>query len=84
VAKHEKAYSENQYVFISFAFDIFGFLAPETVSLLQRVQKAMHCNVVSSRSMNLVFQRIGFTIEKDSRCSLLSVCLLFTCNNYIG
>jgi hypothetical protein len=28
MAKHEKTYSDNQHVFIPFAFDIFGFLAP--------------------------------------------------------
>lgn len=28
VAKHEKACLHNQHVFISFAFDTFGFLAP--------------------------------------------------------
>ncbi|GKD11573.1 hypothetical protein Tco_1195980 [Tanacetum coccineum] len=34
VAKHEKACIENQHVFIPFAFDTFGFLAPEAVELL--------------------------------------------------
>ncbi|GKD69609.1 hypothetical protein Tco_1323699, partial [Tanacetum coccineum] len=34
VTKHEKACIENQYVFILFAFDTFGFLAPEVVELL--------------------------------------------------
>ncbi|GKA76467.1 hypothetical protein Tco_0782928 [Tanacetum coccineum] len=38
VAKHEKACIENQHVFVSFAFDAFGFLAPEAVELLNRVQ----------------------------------------------
>ncbi|GKA82177.1 hypothetical protein Tco_0788925 [Tanacetum coccineum] len=38
VAKHEKACIENQHVFVSFAFDTFGFLAPEAVELLNRVQ----------------------------------------------
>ena len=37
VTKHEKACNENQHVFIPFAFDTFGFLAPETVELLNRV-----------------------------------------------
>ncbi|MCI19690.1 auxilin-like protein, partial [Trifolium medium] len=39
VAKHKKACTHNQHVFISFAFDTFDFLATEVVSLLQRVQK---------------------------------------------
>ncbi|MFS8005374.1 hypothetical protein Hanom_Chr13g01236541 [Helianthus anomalus] len=29
VIKHEKACLDNQHVFIPFAFDTFGFLAPE-------------------------------------------------------
>jgi hypothetical protein len=75
VAKHEKAYSENQHVYISFAFDIFGFLTLEIVSLSQRVQKAMHCNVVSSRSI-LFFRKNGFTIRKRFAVKLV-VCLSF-------
>ncbi|KAK2380676.1 hypothetical protein QL285_068351 [Trifolium repens] len=39
VAKHEKACSDNQHAFIPFAFDTFGFLAPDVVDLLQRVHK---------------------------------------------
>nr|GEX15027.1 auxilin-like protein [Tanacetum cinerariifolium] len=35
VTKHEKAYIENQHMFIPFAFDTFGFLAPEAVKLLR-------------------------------------------------
>ncbi|GAU26475.1 hypothetical protein TSUD_294430 [Trifolium subterraneum] len=53
--KHEKACSDNQHVFVPFAFDTFGFLAPEAVNLLKRVQKVMHSNVVSPRFMNVVF-----------------------------
>ncbi|GJW89039.1 putative reverse transcriptase domain-containing protein [Tanacetum coccineum] len=34
VTKHDKACIENQHVFIPFAFDTFGFLAPEAVELL--------------------------------------------------
>jgi hypothetical protein len=37
VAKHDKACSDNQHAFIQFVFDTFDFLAPEAVSLLQRV-----------------------------------------------
>ena len=62
MAKHEKACSDNQHVFIPFVFYTFGFLAPEAVDLLHRVQKVMHSNVISSRSMNVVFTRIGFAI----------------------
>ncbi|GKA91902.1 hypothetical protein Tco_0813827 [Tanacetum coccineum] len=37
VAKHEKACLENQHVFIPFAFDTFGFLAPEAEEFLNRL-----------------------------------------------
>ena len=63
-AKHEKVCSDNQHVFIPFAFDTFSFLALEVVDLLHRVQKVMHSNVMSPRSMNVVFTRIGFAIQK--------------------
>ncbi|KAK2430033.1 hypothetical protein QL285_028412 [Trifolium repens] len=56
VAKHKKTCSDNQHVFISFAYDTFDFLAPEVVSLLQRIQKVMNNNVVSA--MNVIFKRI--------------------------
>jgi len=42
MAKHKKACSDNQHAFIPFAFYTFGFLAPEAVDLLHRVQKVMH------------------------------------------
>jgi len=64
VVKHEKVCSDNQHVFIPFAFDTFGFLAPEAVDLLHRVQKVVHSNVMTPRSMNVVFTRIGFAIQK--------------------
>nr|GEV31125.1 putative reverse transcriptase domain, PPM-type phosphatase domain, protein phosphatase 2C family [Tanacetum cinerariifolium] len=41
VAKHVKACLENQHVFIPFAFDTFGFLAPEAEEFLNRVQRVM-------------------------------------------
>jgi hypothetical protein len=64
VGKHEKACSDNQRDFIPFSFDTFGFLAPDAVDLLQRVQKIMDNNVVSPRSMDIIFKRIGFSIQK--------------------
>ncbi|GKB46972.1 hypothetical protein Tco_0897725, partial [Tanacetum coccineum] len=42
VTKHEKTCIENQHMFIPFAFDTFGFLAPEAVKLLNSVQRAMN------------------------------------------
>ncbi|KAJ0763899.1 putative exostosin [Helianthus annuus] len=47
VIKHEKACLDNQHVFIPFAFDTFGFLTPEAVDLLSRVQRVMHSNVMT-------------------------------------
>jgi len=72
VAKHEKACSDNQHAFISFVFDTFGFLAPEAVDLLHRVQKIMRSNVMSPRSMNVVFTRIGFAIQKGLAAQLVA------------
>jgi hypothetical protein len=51
MAKHEKACFDIQHAFIPFAFDIFGFLTAKVVDLLQRV---MHNNVISPRSINIV------------------------------
>jgi hypothetical protein len=31
---------------------------------LKRIQKVMHSNVVSPKSINVVFQRLGFAIQK--------------------
>ncbi|KAM0029283.1 putative exostosin [Helianthus debilis subsp. tardiflorus] len=44
VAKHEKACRENLHVFLPFAFDTFGGLAPDSVRLLNRVQKVVNSN----------------------------------------
>lgn len=71
MAKHEKVCSDNQQVFIPFAFDTFGFLAPEAVDLLHRVQKVMHSNVMSSKSMNVVLMRIDFSIQKGLAAELV-------------
>nr|GEW42236.1 putative reverse transcriptase domain-containing protein [Tanacetum cinerariifolium] len=64
VTKHEKACIENQHVFVPFAFDTFGFLAPEAVELLNIVQRVMHSNVMTLRSTNIDFKRISFAIQK--------------------
>jgi hypothetical protein len=37
MVKHEKEFSDNQYVFIIFAFDTFSFPAPNIVNLLKIV-----------------------------------------------
>ncbi|GJR53720.1 putative reverse transcriptase domain-containing protein [Tanacetum coccineum] len=72
VTKHEKACIENQHVFIPFAFDTFGFLAPEAVELLSRVQRVMHGNVMTPRSTDVVFKRIGFAIQKGLATQLVA------------
>ena len=64
--------SDNQHAFIPFAFDTFGFLAPEVVDLLHRVQKVMHSNVMSPRSMNVVFTEIDFAIQKGLAAQLVA------------
>ncbi|KAL5703887.1 hypothetical protein ACHQM5_022381 [Ranunculus cassubicifolius] len=72
VAKHEKTCIDNQYAFIPFAFDTFGFLAPDAVELLKRVQRVMHSNVMTPRSMDVVFKRIGFAIQKGLAAQLVA------------
>jgi hypothetical protein len=64
MVKHEKTCSDNQHVFMPFAFNTFEFLAPEVVYLMKRVQRVMHSKVVSPRSTNVVFQRLNFVIQK--------------------
>jgi hypothetical protein len=66
----------HDYVSISFAFNIFGFLALEAAHLLKKVQTVMHSNVMSPMFMNVVFQRLSFTIQK-SLASQLIVRLFF-------
>ncbi|KAK2365674.1 hypothetical protein QL285_079146 [Trifolium repens] len=76
MAKHEKTCSDsdNQHAVIRFAFDRFGFLGPEAVDLLKRVQRVMHSNVVTPRSMDVVFRKLGFAIQKSLAVQLV-VCL---------
>nr|GEW29921.1 putative reverse transcriptase domain-containing protein [Tanacetum cinerariifolium] len=62
--KYEKACIENQHVFIPFAFDTFGFLAPEAVVLLSRVQRVMHKNVMIHRSMDVVLNVLALQFKK--------------------
>ena len=70
--KHEKACLDNQHVFIPFAFDTFGFLAPEAVDLLSRVQRVIHSNVMTPRSMDVVFKRLSFAIQKRGATQLVT------------
>nr|GEX26858.1 putative reverse transcriptase domain-containing protein [Tanacetum cinerariifolium] len=72
VTKHKKSCIENQHVFIPFVFDTFGFLALEAVKLLSRVQRVMHSNVMTPRSTDVVFKRIGFAIQKGLAAQLIA------------
>ena len=58
--------------FIPFAFDTFGFLAPEAVRLLNRVQKVVNSNSASLKVSNYVFSRIGFAIQKGVAAQLVA------------
>nr|GEY21983.1 hypothetical protein [Tanacetum cinerariifolium] len=65
VAKHEKACLENQHMFIPYAFDTFGFLAPEAEEFLTRVQRVVQTNFLIPKTQNFIFSRIGFAIQKE-------------------
>jgi hypothetical protein len=64
ITKHEKTCSDNQHVFILIAFVTFDFLAPKIVSLLQKVQKDMHNNIVT-RSIILFLTRLVLPFKKN-------------------
>ncbi|GJV24693.1 retrovirus-related pol polyprotein from transposon TNT 1-94 [Tanacetum coccineum] len=72
VTKHEKSCIKNQHVFVPFAFDTLGFLEPEVVELLNRVQQVMHSNVMTPRSTNIIFKGISFAIQKGLAAQLVA------------
>ncbi|GJU02686.1 putative reverse transcriptase domain-containing protein [Tanacetum coccineum] len=75
VAKHEKACLENQHVFIPFAFDTFGFLAPEAEEFLNRVQRVVQIiieQLVKDGEKN-VFWSINEEVQ-ESLLNLTSIC----------
>jgi CRISPR/Cas system endoribonuclease Cas6 (RAMP superfamily) len=49
----------------------FGFLASEAVNFLKRVQNVMHSNIMSPKSMNIVFQGLEFAIQKGLAAQLV-------------
>jgi hypothetical protein len=55
----------NQHAFIPFVFDMFGFLALDAVNIVKRVQRDVHSNVVYPKSLDIVFKRIDFAIQKE-------------------
>jgi hypothetical protein len=56
---------------VPFAFDTFGFPAPETVDLLKIIQRVMYNNVVTPRSIDVVFRRLGSAIQKGLAAQLV-------------
>ena len=72
VTKHETACSENQHVFVPFAFDTFGSLAPVATRFLDRVQKVVHSNSPSSKNQGFIFSRVGFAIQKGVAAQLVA------------
>jgi hypothetical protein len=56
VPKHERTCYNNQH----------DFLALDVVNILKKLQRFMHNNVISSRSLDIVFKRICFSIKKIS------------------
>jgi len=57
-------------------FDTFAYLGSDIIDLLHRVQRVMHNNVMSSRSMNVVFMKIDFSIQKCLAAHIVA-CLPF-------
>ncbi|KAJ0506939.1 hypothetical protein HanRHA438_Chr12g0574721 [Helianthus annuus] len=80
VAKHEKACRENQHVFVPFAFDTFGGLAPDAVRLLNRVQKVVNSNSSSLRFQTLYLVELVFLFKRGWRRNLLPDYLPLLCN----
>ncbi|MFS8015721.1 putative exostosin [Helianthus anomalus] len=72
VAKHEKACIENQHVFVPFAFDTFGALAPDAVRFLKRVQQVASSNTTHVKGQNFVFSKVGFAIQKGVAAQLVA------------
>ncbi|MFS7928447.1 hypothetical protein Hanom_Chr04g00320901 [Helianthus anomalus] len=72
VDKHAKACAENQHVFIPFAFDTFGSLAPEAINFLTRVQRVIHNNCSTPRGQGFVFGRLGFATQKGLAAQLVA------------
>lgn len=52
----------DQRAFMPFVFDTFEFLAQKIIDLLQEIQSLMNNNLISHKSMNIVFKRIDFAI----------------------
>ena len=83
VAKHQKVCMENRHTFIPFSFDTFGFLSPEAVELLNKVQHVMHSNVMTPRSIDVVFKKeLVLSSKKGLRHNLSFVYPLSLCKTF--
>ncbi|GJY66446.1 probable pre-mRNA-splicing factor ATP-dependent RNA helicase DEAH5 [Tanacetum coccineum] len=92
VIKHEKACIENQQVFIPFAFDTFGFLAPDAVELLSRVQHVMFNVIlgsfpplstpVTTTADNAPGKSLYTNVTSKPSGKKLNICTLFTPGAY--
>jgi hypothetical protein len=72
VAKHEQACMENQHVFVPFAFDTFGGLAPEAVRFLQRVKRVVSSSCLYPNAGKYVVTRLSFAIQKGLAAQLVA------------
>jgi hypothetical protein len=51
---------------------MFGFLALDAVNIVKRVQRDVHSNVVYPKSLDIVFKRIDFAIQKGLAAQLIA------------
>lgn len=72
VDKHEAACLENQHVFVPFAFDTFGAIAPQAIKLLDRVKKVVQSNSPAAKGQCFIFNRVGFAIQKGVAAQLVA------------
>ncbi|GJT77030.1 hypothetical protein Tco_1043755 [Tanacetum coccineum] len=68
----EKNSIENQHVFIPFEFESFGFLAPDVVELLSRIQWVMHNNFMTPRSADVKALENGTHSEEYDKATELT------------
>ncbi|KAM0051578.1 hypothetical protein Hdeb2414_s0007g00238171 [Helianthus debilis subsp. tardiflorus] len=63
---------KRKHVFVPFAFDTFGALAPDAVRFLKRVQQVVSSNTAHVKGQNFVFSRVGFAIQKGVAAQLVA------------
>ena len=72
VEKYETVCLEKEHVFVPFAFDTFGALAPQAIKLLDRVKKVMQSNSPAAKGQCFIFNRVGFAIQKGVAAQLVA------------